>query len=70
MVKVTAKVFKSGNSQAVRLPKGYRFKSKTVEIVKSGSSITLIDPVEAARRRRALEKLYNTPSELPALERP
>lgn len=70
MVKITAKVFKSGNSQAVRLPKDCRFKGKTVEIVKSGSSITLIDPVDAARRRRALEKLYNNPPALPALERP
>ena len=29
----TARVFKSGNSQAVRLPKDFRFRSKEVEIV-------------------------------------
>ncbi|MDF9826684.1 virulence-associated protein VagC [Ereboglobus sp. PH5-5] len=66
----TAKVFKAGNSQAVRLPKGFRFKSKTVQLVKNGSTVTLIDPADQARRRRAIEKLYKTPPVLPPLERP
>src|SRR5258707_7664961 len=35
----TAKVFKSGNSQAVRLPKAFRVKSTEVEISRRGDEI-------------------------------
>jgi antitoxin VapB len=34
-------VFQSGNSQAVRLPKEFRFKSKTVEIYRRGDEVVL-----------------------------
>ena len=34
-------VFQSGNSQAVRLPKEFRFSSKTVEIFRRGDEIVL-----------------------------
>ena len=34
-------VFQSGNSQAVRLPKEFRFKAKTVEIFRRGDEIVL-----------------------------
>jgi len=37
----TAKVFKSGNSQAVRLPKKFRVKSKELEISRRGDEIVL-----------------------------
>jgi antitoxin VapB len=37
----TARVFKSGNSQAVRLPKEFRLKSKEVEIFRRGEEIVL-----------------------------
>lgn len=37
----TAKVFRSGNSQAVRLPKAFRFKSKEVEIFRRGDEVVL-----------------------------
>src|SRR5260370_35320927 len=37
----TAKVFQSGNSQAVRLPKAFRVKSKEVEISRRGGEIVL-----------------------------
>jgi len=37
----TARVFKSGNSQAVRLPKKSRVTSKELEIEKRGSEIIL-----------------------------
>ena len=37
----TAKVFRSGNSQAVRLPKQFRFKSNEVEIFRRGKEIVL-----------------------------
>ena len=37
----TARVFRSGNSQAVRLPKQFRMKSKEVEIFRRGDEIVL-----------------------------
>ena len=36
-----AKVFKSGNSQAVRLPKEFRFETKEVEIFRQGNDVVL-----------------------------
>lgn len=40
----TAKVFWTGRSQAVRLPKGFRFTTDTVRIRKHGSSV-ILEPV-------------------------
>lgn len=37
----TAKVFRSGNSQAVRLPKQFRFKGKEVEVFRRGNEVVL-----------------------------
>ena len=37
----TAKIFRSGNSQAVRIPKEFQLEGSEVEIVKSGSSLVL-----------------------------
>lgn len=37
----TTKVFKSGNSQAVRLPKEFQFDVEEVEIIKRGDEIIL-----------------------------
>jgi antitoxin VapB len=38
----TAKLFKNGQSQAVRLPKEYRFEGEEVYIKKVGSSVVLL----------------------------
>ena len=43
----TAKIFTSGNSQAVRLPKEYRFPGTEVGIKKIGNIVILV-PVEQA----------------------
>jgi antitoxin VapB len=49
----TARVFKSGNSQAVRLPKEFRFAAAEVEIFRRGDEIVLRErrrtPAEAFR---------------------
>lgn len=37
----TAKIFKNGNSQAVRLPKEYQFDSPEVEIFRRGDEVVL-----------------------------
>jgi antitoxin VapB len=44
----TAKVFRSGNSQAVRLPKEFRLPGNEVLIRKSGGAIVLI-PIKGKR---------------------
>lgn len=40
----TAKIFWSGRSQAVRLPKGFRFQSDEVRIRRHGSSV-ILEPI-------------------------
>jgi len=40
----TARIFKSGNSQAVRLPKQFRFDVNAVEIFRRGDEIVLREP--------------------------
>jgi antitoxin VapB len=37
----TAKIFKSGNSQAVRIPKEFHLKGREVEIMKQGEALVL-----------------------------
>jgi antitoxin VapB len=37
----TARIFKSGNSQAVRIPKEFHLEGEKVEIRKHGASLTL-----------------------------
>jgi len=39
-----ARIFKSGNSQAVRLPKEFRFQVEEVEILRRGADIVLREP--------------------------
>jgi len=65
MSAITARVFKSGSSQAVRLPKGYRFKGKVVRLTPMPGGVRLTAPVELARRRRALRKLGGTCPDFP-----
>ncbi len=55
-----ARVFKSGNSQAVRLPKKFRVKSKELEIEKRGDEIILREkPVGMERAFHLLTELVN-----------
>jgi len=56
----TAKVFKSGNSQAVRLPKAFQFDATEVEIFRRGDEVVL----RAARR--SLTGLADLLGQLPA----
>ena len=41
----TAKIFKSGRSQAVRLPKEFRFEGKEVRVSRHGRGV-LLEPVD------------------------
>lgn len=49
-----AKVFQSGNSQAVRLPKEFRFSVDRVEVSREGDAIILRPKAEDRRRWAAL----------------
>ena len=55
----TTRVFKSGNSQAVKLPKEFSVKSKVLEILRRGEEIVLREP------GRGLERAFEVLTELP-----
>lgn len=48
-----ATIFMSGNSQAVRLPKSFRFNGKSVEIFRRGNEVVLRE------KRRTLAEVLN-----------
>jgi len=55
----TVKVFRSGNSQAVRLPKEFRFKGKEVEIFRRGNEVVLRE------KERSLARAFELIAGLP-----
>ena len=59
---VTAKVFRSGNSQAVRLPKEFRFEAKEVEVFRRGNEVVLRE--KPANMAYAFELLMSLPDDL------
>jgi antitoxin VapB len=58
----TARVFKSGNSQAVRLPKQFRVKTKELEIERRGNEIILREP--AGGMEQAFYLIASLPKEI------
>jgi antitoxin VapB len=58
-----AKVFQSGNSQAVRLPKQFRLTSDEVEIYRRGDEIVLRE------KPRNLARAFELLCDLPQIER-
>ena len=62
----TARVFKSGNSQAVRLPKEFRFNSDEVEIFRRGDEVVLRE--KSRGMGRAFELIANLPLDWDAIE--
>ena len=63
----TARVFRSGNSQAVRLPKQFRLKSKEVEIFRRGDDIVLREKDE--NLARAFDLLVGLPEDITVVVR-
>tara|TARA_Y100000310_G_C20604210_1_gene774662 strand:+ start:276 stop:506 length:231 start_codon:yes stop_codon:yes gene_type:complete len=57
----TTRVFKSGNSQAVRLPKEFAVKGKELEIFRRGDEIVLREPTKGLGR--AFELLAGLPDD-------
>ena len=62
-----AKIFKSGNSQALRLPKEFQFSSKEVEIFKCGNDVILRE--KPKNLKRAFELLSSMPDDFFGNER-
>ncbi len=62
----SARVFKSGNSQAVRLPKEFRFRSKEVEIFRRGDEVVLREKLKGMER--AFWLLASLPIDVDAIE--
>jgi antitoxin VapB len=62
----TARVFKSGNSQAVRLPKDFRFRSKEVDIFRRGEEVILRE--KSKGMERAFWLIANLPIDAEAVE--
>jgi antitoxin VapB len=62
----SARVFKSGNSQAVRLPKEFRFQSEEVEIFRRGDEVVLRE--KSKGMERAFWLLANLPIDIDAIE--
>ena len=58
----TARVFRSGNSQAVRLPKQFRFKGEEVEIFRRGNEVVLRE--KEGNMIRAFELIASMPNDL------
>jgi len=58
----TARVFRSGNSQAVRLPKEFRFNGKEVEILRRGDEVVLRE--KPANLARAFHLIMSLPDDL------
>ena len=67
---ITAKVFKAGNSQALRLPRSLGVTAKSYEVTPTADGFTVIDPAARAKRLRALDKLVSMPSLIDDWPRP
>lgn len=63
----SAKVFKSGNSQAVRLPKEFRFDTEEVEIFRRGDEVVLREKSKGLER--AFWLLADLPLDVDAIKR-
>ena len=55
----TARIFWNGNSQAVRLPKDFRFDTDEVEILRRGDELVL------RRKRKNLKQAFELLTEMP-----
>jgi antitoxin VapB len=67
MTTAMAKVFKSGNSQALRLPKAFRLSSKTVQLVKTRDGFFVKDDAAEVRRIKAFGALAGSCPNFPEI---
>ena len=68
-----AKLFKNGRSQAVRIPKEFRFKGSEVKIRKEGDKV-ILEPIEQSRWPEGfwdnfpVDQDFDTPEALPSTD--
>ncbi len=63
------KVFKSGNSAALRLPVGMQISvGKTFTLTPTASGFVATDPLELAKRRKLLASLFGSAPDFPERE--
>lgn len=72
----TAKIFANGRSQAVRLPRAFRFSGKEVSVRREGEAV-ILEPIKAGawpkdlwRRIRITDRAFTRPDQGAAPERP
>jgi antitoxin VapB len=70
-MELTAKIFQNGRSQAVRIPKEFRFKGNEVKISKKGDKV-ILEPLERSKWPDGFwdafpeDKDFKTPEALPS----
>lgn len=65
----TAKLFKSGGSQAVRLPKQFRFPGNEVQVKRAARGGVLLEPIlSGAEKKRLFAELGGSEPEFPLPE--
>ncbi|MFA6962579.1 MAG: hypothetical protein WC205_17615 [Opitutaceae bacterium] len=62
---IVAKVFKSGNSIAIRMPRSVKLKSKSYIVESVNGGYRLIDPAAEAKRLKALRDLRGSAPDFP-----
>lgn len=62
---ITAKVFKAGNSRALRLPRGLIVKAKSYEVTPTATGFVMTDLKAEARRLKALQALRGSAPDFP-----
>jgi virulence-associated protein VagC len=65
MSPITAKVFRAGNSNALRLPTGLKLKAKSYQVTRTATGFVAIDPGAEAKRLKALKTLWGSCPDFP-----
>lgn len=65
MSSVTAKVFQSGNSKALRLPRTLKVTAKSYKVTPTATGFIVTDPAAEARRLKALKALRGASPDFP-----
>jgi len=69
MSPITAKVFKAGNSKALRLPAGLNLKAKAFQVTPTATGFVATDPAAEAKRLKALRALWGSCPDFPDTDR-
>lgn len=64
----TAKLFQNGQSQAVRLPKAYRFDGTEVTVKRVGEGVLLLPLKHSAKRLMTLLEAVDEPVEIERMQ--